>query len=299
MKYDSMKPINEKIISNKVDKTVKSQIDLLNIVPLNLNNWDKNKSWTIIKNKLAHTNKTTFVWACSLAASISMVIGAGLSYFDYEFKIEEPYSQTKEIVLTNDLEESASISNDHSLSTQKGYLELVESKKVSLNHSQKNTPIPIPTAKKFYTVSQTSPKRLRSLQSNIQPNFSLGYSSTTSISPSLGIDVQLFTKNGKKASHSFYVGTNTEWIQTHRERGVEGHINQYASLRYDRVNNQSQSLWSGRASILINPDGVYLKDTTMKFVLSKSIGRHFSIGPEVLFTNNLKKVIPGIRVILS
>jgi len=50
------------------------------------------------------------------------------------------------------------------------------------------------------------------------------------------------------------------------------------------------------AGYLLNPNQIIYKDTTIRLQYTKSISNKLKVGPEIIFTNNFKKLYPGFTL---
>ena len=91
-----------------------------------------------------------------------------------------------------------------------------------------------------------------------------------------------------------------QYIQTNHPETQESQNNLYYFINAgytfsDRLNKG----WTGEIGYLINPNDTFYREKTIKMSAHKKLGKHLKVGPEIIFTNNFKNIIPGLSVQIS
>lgn len=278
---------------DKIDRIVKSKLEVLNFSPPPESNWDKNVSWKIIKNKLASSNKTLVVWGFSVAASISMLIAANITWemglvvdpsetiqeqsvilIAPEQKVIKPQPSAKEII---EMKKIKSVYSDNVIS--------------STNSVNENSVIE-PAFQPVTPLGQLKYVQL------ISPYFSI-HTGTSGTYPNVGFDFKMYSKRKNKINHLMKLGVSTDFQRITNETSTKVFPLTFINVGYSRVNEFTEKGWSTQVGYMINPDSYVYKNKTVKFSLTKRFSRHLKAGPEIIFTNNFRKVYPGITIVLS
>jgi hypothetical protein len=283
------------IKGEKIDHIVKSKIEVLDLFPPLGSKWSKNASWRVIQNKLNSTNKTIIIWGFSVAASISMLVAAGIN-LNTSFLLNSNSSAKKEIATLIIPEQKVPI--EHSPTKKEIKINAIE----KLNHKYS-----VPTIKYInsqlaleYSLSPST-SRGRETKKNkheISPNFAV-HSGSSGTYPSVGFDFKLYSKRKNNIKHLMKIGVSTNFQEINYEASSKVLPLTYINVRYSRLNELTNKGWNAQVGYMVNPDSNVYKNKTVKFSLTKKISKHLRAGPEIIFTNNLRKVYPGISIVLS
>lgn len=293
------KKVNIKDIKgNKIDLLTKRKVESLEIYSPPINGWNRSNTWQIIKSKLEGSNKTVVVWGLAIAASISLLVAASISLNTDALYYHEPN--------TSILERSESeINTQHP--TLKNHLERKESvlKKVTIkypvaqNNPAKNFKLPSDIIKSLPTSLTEHPSTTAKQGIKITPFLSVDYIDFSGISPTLGFDFKVFSQRSHHIRHDVNLGGAVTFQKVSNEISSKTHTFTIIHVGYDRINETTNKGWSTRAGFMVNPDSNVYKNNTVKFSLNRQFNSHIKAGPEVIFTDNFKKVYPGISIVLS
>lgn len=285
-----------------IDLLVKRKIEAVEPTPPPIEGWTRSKTWQVIKSKLEGSNKTIIAWGFSIAASVSMLVGAEWAWTDVNIfedeteKVESPLASKPDFELEKENPEiGISITEDRELIV----LDNVQIKRPSLlNPSPANT-LPIRLTK-FNTKSKREVyQRNHKRDPLIRPFIYMGHSLILGATPGLGIDVKLKSFRRNAARHEINLGLQANFQQIVNEEKNQTYPFTYLHLGYSRTNDNNDKGWAAQAGVMINPDSNVYQQKTVKFSLNRQFNRHIKAGPEFIFTNNFRKVYPGISIILS
>lgn len=283
------------IKDKKIDRIVKSKIEVLNLFAPSGSKWSKNASWKVIQNKLSSSNKTVIIWGFSVAASISMLVAASIN-LNSPLQLDPNSIEKKEI--------STLVFPEQKLS-EKHYS---PKKEIKISNIEKlNNKYTIPTINSTssqsvlnYVSQPSDSKRRESLKNNsiISPYFALHYGSSGTY-PSVGLDFKLYSKRKNSIKSLMILGVSTNFQQINSEGSSKMSTFTYINLGYVHLNELKNKEWNAQVGYMVNPDSNVYKNKTVKFTLSKKFSKHLRAGPEIIFTDNFRKVYPGISIVLS
>ncbi|MFT7037236.1 MAG: hypothetical protein ACJA2S_005780 [Cyclobacteriaceae bacterium] len=279
----------------KIDRIVKIKIEVLNLFPPLGSKWSKNGSWKVIQNKLSNTNKTVIIWGFSVAASISILVAASIN-LNTSILLDSNSNEKKEI--------STLVITEQKIH-RKHYL---TKKEININAIEKlNNKYTIPTINSinsqptFKYSLQPFVSKVRETQQNkniISPYFAL-HSGSSGTYPSIGFDFKLYSKNKNNMTHLMKLGISTNFQQINYEASSKVFPLTYIHVGYTHINELTNKGWNAQLGYMVNPDSNVYKNNTVKFTLTKKLSKHLRAGPEIIFTDNLRKVYPGISIVLS
>ena len=263
--------------------------------------WDKQKSWDKIKDILASKNKQLIMWYFATAASISILVAASidttLPYFDQLMGKENP-SEMVDLIIPD----TKPVSEDQ----QRIYL----NPKIIKNKD-------LPDDDEFFSSTCFKNKIRRLKQKNdeqevIEESDATSFKPELSFSPQLnsnslsgiapGISMDLRHQLKSKGSKKKYValGANTTFIFHVRDENgrTEIYPATFINTKYGQSNtrNNKNTEWEISAGYLLNPNQIIYKDTTVRFQYTRTVTGKLKVGPELILTNNLRKLYPGITL---
>lgn len=283
------------IKEEKIDRIVKSKIEVLNLSPPLGSKWSKNGSWKVIQNKLSNTNKTVIIWGFSVAASISMLVAAGIN-LDTSILLDS-YSNEKKEIATLVMTEQKTPRN-HYLTKKKININSIEKLNNKYTIAKVNS---INSQPKLKYSLQPSVSKARETQKNkhiISPYFAL-HSGDSGTYPSIGFELELYSKRKNNITHLMKLGVSTNFQQINYEATRKVFPFTYIHVGYTHINELKNKGWNAQLGYMVNPDSNVYKNNTVKFTLTKKLSKHLRAGPEIIFTDNLRKVYPGISLVLS
>ncbi|MFY0654776.1 MAG: hypothetical protein JXQ96_22280 [Cyclobacteriaceae bacterium] len=282
----------EKLRGEKLDQHVNKSINILNLSTPPMSSWNKAGTWEIIKNKIHSSNKTMIVWGFSMAASISLLI-ASVASIDPQF-FEDTVLDEKSVV---EIKANRTSKEVQSINIPKKPGKLVKlSAKTSMNV------IEAPEFRPYVQniiLDNKSTQTFENKISLVNPYFAIQHSAYNGTNASIGLDINLYTKVKKFQTHQVTLGTSLDFRQTNTESGSSIHPFSYINVGYSISNNNNHKGWNAMAGYMINPDSNTYKNTTVKLSIGRKLSKHLRVGPEFIFTNNFKKVYPGVSIILS
>ena len=279
----------------------KSKIESLDIYSPPIHGWNRSNTWQVIKSKLEGSNKTVVVWGLAIAASISLLVAASISLNSDALFYQEPNKVETFIFENNTSEKSIQhVALKSNLERSESVLKFVTIKyPVAQNTSQTDFKLPndiikhLPVSLTDHTSNNTK-KGIK-----LTPFFSTDYSDNSGISPSFGIDFKVFSRSKQHIRHDVNIGGAVTFQKVSNENSSKRHTFTFLHIGYDRINETTNKGWSTQAGIMVNPDSNIYKNNTVKFSLNRQFNSHIKAGPEVIFTDNFKKVYPGISIVLS
>ena len=283
------------IKGEKIDRIVRSKIEVLDLSPPLGSTWSKKASWKVIQNKLGSANKTVIIWGFSIAASVSMLLAASINLNTSIF-IDSNHKEKKE-VSTFMIKEQKVSEKHHSVKQRIGFNTIKK-----LDNERRIPSITritsLPNLESYLQPVISKKSEAKKNVGIISPNISI-HSGIRGIYPSLGFDLKLYSKRKNFINHSINLGTSTGFQRINYEGSSNVFPITYIQVGYTRLNELTNKGWNMQIGYMTNPDSNVYKNKTMKFTLTKKFSRHIKAGPELIFTNNLSKVYPGISIILS
>ncbi|UXX79286.1 hypothetical protein N7E81_18190 [Reichenbachiella carrageenanivorans] len=279
------------------DELSKKAVEKIDGIPVK--HFDLNETWLKLSNRLGHVDKRFVTWGLAMAASFSLLVAANTEIFNWGKLDTKP----KETIT-------------HSPSVTKEKVVLPQKLPASTAVLEKITPLPVkekrnkPVIKPPTTDTQQSIVKLdRNAQKHIEmPRLSNPFVSvfakvnlqTEGITPELGIDFKLMENYTAKRREIYKLGASSQLnFRTNEAGDRKMHPHTFVNLEYSTLNKHTNKGWTTRAGYLLNPDGYLYQDTTIKVSLFRNIGKHLKIGPEVIFTDNLKQAYPSLSLVLG
>jgi len=265
-------------------------------------NWDKQKSWDKIKDILNAKNKQLIMWYFATAASISILVAATVDttipYLHKVFEQEHNETVVNAIIpqlLNNDSEEveTKSLIESYDLDFKKMP---DEHKLIKESLCTKNQIKAIEGSKQELSIVENKEQNKPSL------NFgtSIGGNKLTGLAPGLSFDVrQYLNGNGSKIRY-ISIGASTSFIfkaateNNHSEFYPATFVN--AKYGQRKLQGSRNTEWEIGAGYLINPNQVIYKDTTIRFQYTRTISGRLKVGPELILTDNMRKLYPGFTL---
>ncbi|RJE75006.1 hypothetical protein [Reichenbachiella sp. MSK19-1] len=298
-----MKSNKENKSINIIDRVCQNASQVADRVNVDISK--KKRLWDNISQRLSDLDKRVLTWFLAMTTSFSLLIAGGIELWKNTPEVIPTQRELTLQVKTIDTSEPIE-SFEHALTSE------LKAKK---QPSSINSPIPTTTILKGTEIIQTKqpeiPKESHKALQNIKPQIYLGTTlSTAGLTPELGIDVPVYTKSTGKHTHSIKTGISAQFLLFGQRKATEGEqqVNNtampsvFANLLYEIKDNSKNSTWSARIGYRLNNnnnDTSIYSNHTMKASLHKSINNHIKIGPEVIFTNNFRKVYPGIGLVVS
>lgn len=296
---------DDQILSNRntddsrFDVFVRSKINALDKEAPPMKNWDQSLVWETIKRKIGSGDRRLIAWSLAMAASVSMVIAAGIGLSTKIFPIlNTPADQMSNALRSLD-EPTATVAFSATPKRQKSNIQKVQQKQAHLGKSNEVEEAEIVPVVHSYMSSQVIPEVTKPT-AFIEPHFSL-HQGGPKFSPGvgLGIDFNLYSRSKGQLTQSLNVGLSTTLQNVTTESTSRIIPFTYMNLEYSRNDAATNKGWSIRTGLLLNNDGALYKEKTVRFSVSRQFNKRVKIGPEVIFTNNFNKAYPGISVVFS
>ncbi len=282
---------------NKLNHIVKDKIKKVEDKLVPGTGWNKEKSWHKIKEILNTKNKQLIMWYFATAASISILIAAtsdkALVYLP--FLHEESKTEIASITapVLNEVQKS--------LFSHKIEMEIIEKKglesfkKVNCSKT-KVKPIEIKTKTPNVLFEEKATKK--PIQFDVQG--SVNINKISGFNPGISAGFKYVFLNKENFNKYVIIGLSTNFIYQNTPESSNSRLYPatFVNAKYGQSKRQENSFkeWEMSAGYLLNPNQIIYKDTTIRLQYTRTIGNKFKIGPELIFTDNLKKVYPGITL---
>lgn len=296
---------NHKNGSQKADQTSsadhisKKAVTVLEDIPLR--SFDAQSTWEKLAKRLGQVDKRFMTWGIAMAASFSLLVAANIDLINWQESKEipeptveaEPVVEKKDLVIPYQKSESVAVIEQivpHTPEKPEPLKETViaaappvRSKTVLLLDKQENETLELyPLTNPFVSVFA---------KANFQ---------SSGITPEVGIDFKLAENFTARRRDIYKLGISSQLNFRTNEAGEKKvHPHTFVNLEFTSLNKKTKKGWTTRAGYLLNPDGYLYQDTTIKVSVFRNIGKHIKIGPEVIFTDNLKQAYPSLSLILG
>ncbi|WP_422362289.1 hypothetical protein [Reichenbachiella sp.] len=284
---------------SKTDQISQKAVAVVDEVPVS--HFNPVKTWEKLSEKLGKMDKGLVTWGLAMAASFSLLVAANIKVFDlnpFNLNIEDytisemPKSSPETIV--NKPKPTIHISG---LKMAKPIKQDTELKK------------PVITSE----VNKKLPKTVVLLEKNEQESIEVSRLSNPFVSvfgkanfqsgsvvPEIGVDFKIAENYTAKRRQIYKIGMSSQLnFKTNESGDKRVYPHTFVNLEFTSLNKKTNKGWTSRAGYLLNPDGQLYQDTTIKVSLFRNISKHIKLGPEVIFTNNMKQAYPSISLILG
>jgi len=292
---------NGKSVDSKesnMDKISKAAVALLDEIPLK--HFDTSKTWEKIYNKLSNVDKRFVTWGLAMAASFSLLVAANIEIFNWKTLKEESVQEL--IVEVQDIK----IKELNMIPLQPTSLVHLEKIQVSIPAGKAETPIlnqEISNESKTILLLNKDEHQhieISRLSNPFVSVFAKANFQTDGIAPEIGIDLKIAENYTAKRREIYKVGISSQFNYKTNEAGNKSiHPNTFVNLEFTSLNKKTNKGWTTRAGYLLNPNEQLYQDTTIKVSFFRNISKHIKIGPEVIFTDNMKKAYPSISLVLG
>lgn len=272
-------------------------------------NFDPAKTWLKISKRLSQADKRLLTWGLTLAASVSLLMAAHMNIFIWNMPDDEKIfrSETEEAPLFLHETETAFLANHHTNTLPDFDVKHIALHKKNTQIQKQQIPLrPVANTSTKDCTYTSDAKSTTALKIPPLANpFVSGYAKVTLqetgiLIPEIGIDFKLAENYTAKRREIYRLGLSSQFNVTTNESG-DKNVLPYAFLNfeYTSLNKHTNKGWTSKAGYLLNPDGLLYRDTTIKWSLFRNLGKHFKIGPEVIFSDGMQKIYPGISLILG
>lgn len=259
------------------------------------------KTWEKLSERLGRMDKGLVTWGLAMAASFSLLVAANIEVFDLnplDFNIEDQ-------AILNTPE-----SKQHTIRIlPKPPVHITELKlaKPTQQTTELKKPViaPIVNKQQSKTVLIIDKNQHESVEVSRLSNpfvsvFGKVNFQTEGVVPEIGIDFKIAENYSSKRRQIYKIGVSSQLnFKTDESGDRRVHPHTFVNLEFTSLNKKTNKGWTSRAGYLLNPDGQLYQDTTIKVSLFRNISKHVKLGPEVIFTNNMKQAYPSISLILG
>ncbi|MEL7145914.1 MAG: hypothetical protein AAFO69_06070 [Bacteroidota bacterium] len=262
--------------------------------------WNKEESWNKIKEILSSKNKQLIMWYFATAASVSVLVAATL---DNTLPVLEQFlPKTETVSIAHQPGTISPVSIPPIANTRKEIaLDPLQIKEPA-DYSKEIVTDPymfkhIPTVADRQSITQ--PKKKDKSIPSIKINVHTSTNSATNITPGISLQYQHVLKSNSQQTKYISIGTYTNFILS---PGNESDNNGFYPATFinaaygQKKHQKSNAEWEIGAGYLLNPNQVIYKDTTLRFHYTRTIMGRLKVGPELILTNSLTKVYPGITL---
>ena len=257
--------------------------------------FNQEQVWDEISKRLDQIDKRLMSWFMALATSFTLLVAAGLEYADQSWEFNKEKHKPAEISMKQEPIRAVGETSEIVTLTSIPFIEQMEQtisipEKLIIDSSKDKTI-------KTKDSKNKDPQKL--VGPSVKIEGSLGVSRDY-LAPGVGLDIQVFEWNHNQKIHSISVGWQGQFINTQlgEERAIEWHTAHFVNAKFI-INNMHNKGWTFGASYLINPDEIVFKEKTIKVTALRNVSRNIKIGPEVIFTANLKQIIPTFSLVVS
>lgn len=283
---------------SKTDQISKKAVVTMDEIPLK--HFSASKTWEKLSDRLSRMDKGLVTWGLAMAASFSLLVAANIEVFDLnplDLDIKEQVlselSQPEEIELKAQPAATIHISNLQITQPAKLTTEL---KQAVITPEQKSLPKTILLRDK----NENEAVGLPYLSNPFVSVFGKANFQSGGVAPEIGIDFKIAENYSAKRRQIYKIGMSSQFNFKTNESGEKKiHPHTFVNLEFTSLNKKTNKGWTSRAGYLLNPDGQLYQDTTIKVSLLRNISKHVKLGPEVIFTNNMKQAYPSISLILG
>lgn len=290
----------------KAAETVGKQA-IVTMENIKVRNFDPAKTWLKISERLNQTDKRLLTWGLAMAASFSLLIAANVNIFKWRMP-------DKSLFLSNTQDHSSlrrAQETPPSVARNLNALPEFNIKRVGLNeknllikkqHIQPAVSSPDAKRKNHAHLSKTETLKIPALSNPFVSGFAkVSVMQEGILLPEIGIDFKLGENYTAKRREIYKLGISSQFnFRTDSESGKKIVLPfAFLNFEYTSLNKHTNRGWTSRAGYLLNPDGYLYQDTTIKLSLFRNIGKRFKVGPEVILSNCMQRIYPGISLILG
>ena len=284
---------------SKTDQISQKAVAVVDEIPVR--HFNPAKTWKKLSEKLGRIDKGLVTWGLAMAASFSLLVAANIKVFDldpFDLNIEDhtiiEISKSSTETIKSNPKPAIHISGLKMAKPTKQATELKKSVTVSeINQKQPKTVVLLDkNEQELIEISRLSNPFVSAFG---KVNFQSG-----SVVPEIGVDFKIAENYTDKRRQIYKIGMSSQLnFKTNESGDKRVHPFTFVNLEFTSLNKKTNKGWTSRAGYLLNPDGQLYQDTTIKVSLFRNISKHIKLGPEVIFTNNIKQAYPSISLILG
>ncbi|MEP4091846.1 hypothetical protein [Reichenbachiella sp.] len=291
---------NAKAAINKstTDLLSKKAVEVVEDIPVK--DFDPSKTWEKLSSRLGQIDKRFVTWGLTMAASFSLLVAANVDVFLWNSLDEQPIKKNVVVTKEDHNEEIAHLISNPTVLTALEAIPLAKTNEPIMK--LEISPLPV---NRTHTELIRDKKEQRKVEVTPFSNpfvfvFAKVNFQTESVSPEFGLDFKFAENYTAKRRDIYKLGISSQLNFTTSETGKKKvYPHTFVNLEFASLNKKTNKGWTTRAGYLINPDGQLFQDTTIKVSLFRNVGKHLKVGPEVIFTDNLKKSYPSISLVLG
>lgn len=287
--------------TSTTDSISKKAVAVVEETPLQ--SFDAQSTWEKLAKRMSKVDKRFVTWGFAMAASFSLLVAANIEMLNWEEMDNSP-DQTLEV---------SSISSEEivlELPKKPEPVAIVERIKPQAPQrkeqlKQPDTPAPEELSKQSKTILLIDKQEkkhvdLYPLSNPFVSVFAKVNFESGGITPEIGLDFKLAENYTARRRDIYKLGISSQLnFRTNEEGERKMHPHTFVNLEFTSLNKKTNKGWTTRAGYLLNPDGYLYQDTTIKVSVFRNIGKHIKLGPEVIFTDNLKQAYPSLSLVLG
>lgn len=261
---------------------------------------DTDAIWQNIAAKLENMDKRILTWFMACATSCTLLVAASLEYIDNHYQIR-PLEIKKD---SNPQTLKKTVNSIEPLPSPTPRLVMIKNRQAIIQTIPKPDQLTSDQIKHFNNNAMTKPLSVTKGPAfqQLEINGGVNYLSSGLI-PEVGINFKLWQNEKENYTHYISLGISTQFVMNSSpslENQDNRHVEaaHFVNFGYGRTYNSNQG-WNAQLGYLLHSDFQSFDDTTFRASWKKKLGRHVQLGPEVRFTGDLKKVYPGISILLS
>lgn len=295
-KHNTKAEVNLK--ESATDEVSKKAVMKADTIPVK--GFEANKTWKKLASRLGQMDKRFVTWGLAMAASFSLLVAANVDIFFRDSFGVQPMEKHEVDAQKIYKKEPASTPSRPIAMTIIQTIQPVESDGLQIGSAINSIPTNDKNTQLLLDKKKTSEPDVVSFSNPFVSVFTKVNFQSEAITPEFGIDFKLTEKYTAKRRDIYKLGLSTQLNFTTNETGKKRiHPHTFVNLEFVSLNKKTSKGWTTRAGYLLNPDGQLFQDTTIKVSLFRNIGKHLKVGPEIIFTENLKKSYPSISLVLG
>ena len=273
--------------------------------------WDKEGVWKKIQKALAEGSNgpKMIAWYTAMAASVSLLVASSVTIKDYflPFSDDNVEIEAKETLNMEVKNKQTAIQTSFISLPADSMIIPLKSRKVNMISSEDN-PVEVSRIAKSITKLDygSGLQNQGALKLNHARLVSMHLGGGVSvnkqfISPKIDVGVSLNLSRRPEIRNRIILGTSVQFIQNIEvgdaavDRFTPGYFVRSA-YENEKFKNGKLRGWSTGAEYLIHSEDDSLPDHMLKVFYTRTLMNKLKVGPEILFTNNFRRIYPGITL---
>ncbi len=277
-------------MENKIDKKVKNYLDrIINIKPSNIK-WNPNESWKKIKEQIDIKNKSVILWYFATAASFSILVASNIS-LNPEFILDKQKKKPKALDTENikPLSENPEMESN-GLIIKENILYNIRSKPLKLISTIKPNKV-----KELHKIPYTANAYKTSCDRKTDFEFSVSGNTTIRTGARIGFRV---VKSNDRRTSGFGINIDNQIFNPSNSINdypltILQHISYIQASFSTQKSNSKNGFNELNVGYLLNTNMPAYQQRIYRIQYLQAINKHIKVGPEIIFSKNLKAVFPG------